>query len=233
MKKRWAIALAVVMAAALGLAGCKRGGLSTVDAGEFQVKMPGSPVKNTQPLPIDLADFGISGTLTMTMMESTEDGQTYVAVHVSWGQALQAIKANKGEGWDVQSFYDRVTQNIVALLTMDAQVGEAQEVEVNGIKGLAYEMTIDQKTNAETGEVTLWAQKGKYAVYQDEVQVLVMMYIAQQNQYSEANQNRYMESLQLSQAMASPTPQDGAEPAATQTATPAQPTDGATDASAQ
>ena len=81
--------------------------------------------------------------------------------------------------------------------------------------------------------MTLWAQKGKYAVYQDEVQVLVMMYIAQQNQYSEANQNRYMESLQLSQAMASPTPQDGAEPAATQTATPAQPTDGATDASAQ
>ena len=104
MKKRWAVALAVMIAASLGLAGCKRGGLSTVDAGEFQVKMPGSPVKNTQPLPIDLADFGISGTLTMTMMEATENGQTYVAVHVSWGEALNAIKANKGEGWDVQSF---------------------------------------------------------------------------------------------------------------------------------
>lgn len=223
MKKRWAIALAVVMAAALGLAGCKRGGLSTVDAGEFQVKMPGSPVKNTQPLPIDLADFGISGTLTMTMMEATENGQTYVAVHVSWGEALNAIKANKGEGWDVQSFYDRVTQNIVALLTMDAQVGQAQELEISGVKGLAYDVTIDQKTDAETGEVILMAQKGKYAVYQDEVQVLVMMYIAQQSQYSEANQNRYMQSLQLNQGTA--TPPQSTEPVQTDQAAPAQTAD--------
>lgn len=192
--RKTAILLALVLVAGLGFAGCKRR-TPGVDAGTFTVQMPGTPQKSTQQLPLNLLDIGIDSSLTMTVVESQDDNQNYVALSVDWREAVASLKQVYGENFNVSGFYNAVIDNCVQLLMLGANVSEGRDIEIDGQTGKAYTFII--AANAEADPPIEKTVQGDYYVYTNENMLMMTVYYAEESAYDQKAMRNFHESLQI------------------------------------
>lgn len=198
--KKWKSALALCLALLL-TAGCGGKTVAQVDAGNYVVEMPGEVKKNTQSIPIEIADINLSSSFTLTTTETTDyaEGATYTAVEADWSQLVADYKVAweaAGHTYDQDKLFTALLKDMLSTLLAGAIYDPGVNDTIQDRACVRYSFTLPPDEDEED-PLPSKTRRGQYVVFVDEKAAYVLVYVAEEDGYNEHTMEDFFQSIRF------------------------------------
>ncbi|MFR4251270.1 MAG: hypothetical protein ACLUR9_05705 [Christensenellales bacterium] len=196
MKSALALCLALLLTA-----GCGGKTVEQVDAGNYVVEMPGDVAKESQSIPIEISEIGLSSSMTLTTTETVDysAGATYTAVEADWGQLVQDYKTcweNAGHTYDQDKLFSALLKDMMSTLLAGAIYDPGVNDTIQDRACVRYSFTLPPDEDEED-PLPSKTRRGQYVVFVNESAAYVLVYVAEEDGYNEHTMEDFFQSIRF------------------------------------